>query len=952
MSNIISEFKTLLKNNTIKGLYKWYKNYGWQKRGDLRKFIRTKLSSIEPKNFSELDEYKRSSAEIDEFAKNIKFGFKHYNIIEQTIIYLILEDSVSVLHMKNTEIKIELLDDESIDEVILFYNLKNPTKRYKEIKAAINSPRRFLTYIPYSVINGLYKKGKVPFDRQIFVACLIRYNVWNGAAYKKELSPENAKNFTTYFPQDAFTLDILLAVFEMELGVDSAFYLDEEHNIAAVIFALIKNGKYTKTQIQQKIFEAFNNPLLKRRSQSWMKDVYNDLELTVEENIATQEQIIGLLLNDVNLIANHAIKLIKTMAKNPKFDWQLLVNSLEGIVYREKMNTGLKTILTLLLTKFKKDLNLLEECCVNLAPIFLQTDAKVQIAAKKIYKLLPESQSVKEALLPFTDTMHSEVKKELSYLVGEETNQKIELETYKQQTYKPEKLTTENELKYIETEDDFVFLTSKVLKSHNFEDYELFLEGLVRFHTIKNTRLKELKPALKQAKKYILEFGGFSARLGIHHRMIALLITVWLDTDFNSIEDKITTWKKDIAVYVLFFRANEWLTNFKQFTRVRDIALKIRTNTPILPFLSISTHKNGAIHPTIFLERLQQYMDANVTPNQGDFDLALCRLSRNTSFKTINSSQTEHQKIVNYLLEPKALFNPKEIDKLESSWLTAFALKNPKSALKNILEFRNHKKEFFDKTNTWDWSLKQIDGKWAKLDLQIDYITNNTLRKNRLPTIMPLDNHFSSYFDINTFFVADASHWFARNPFYLEPLYLKTIQNSYKYLSDMDADDARDIMAIVVQSANAVKPIGKAGYLFLVISLFSKDNSIRMATLDWLLQLIENAYLDVNEFKHTVTKILANQVDHFIPTTRVCEQFDQLLQLEGVYLDVLDKTLEELIPKMNPTNLPRGFSKILHYYYEVNMLTLNAIPKNVINALEEMKKNNSVKKIAIKILKK
>ena len=268
MNNTITEFKAFFDNNKIKGLHKWIKTYSWRERDILIKHIKDELSNVATNDYSKLDNFKRRIEERNELGLIVSTGFTHYSLIQQTIIHLIIEDSIGVLNLRGTQIKIELLNDEAVDEIILFYNLKNPQKRYKEIKTAINSPSSFLTYIPYSIINGLYKIDRVPFDRQLFVACLIRYNVWHGAQYKKELPVEAINKFDTFFPQDDFTLDILMAVFEMELKVNSAYYLEPDFNIGGVILTLIKKGKLTRTLIQQKIFEAFNNPLLKNSTQS------------------------------------------------------------------------------------------------------------------------------------------------------------------------------------------------------------------------------------------------------------------------------------------------------------------------------------------------------------------------------------------------------------------------------------------------------------------------------------------------------------------------------------------------------------------------------------------------------------------------------------------------------------------------------------------------------------
>ena len=99
----------------------------------------------------------------------------------------------------------------------------------------------------------------MPFDRQIFVACMVRFNVWHGAKYNKELPSDAKAKLTKFFPTDDFSLDILMGVFEMELGVNHAFYIDRDYNIGGLIIALVDWDFIDRTSIQLKIFEAFNN---------------------------------------------------------------------------------------------------------------------------------------------------------------------------------------------------------------------------------------------------------------------------------------------------------------------------------------------------------------------------------------------------------------------------------------------------------------------------------------------------------------------------------------------------------------------------------------------------------------------------------------------------------------------------------------------------------------------
>lgn len=168
---------------------------------------------------------------------------------QHLILGISLRNQTSITNVRELGVALPKLDEEDIAELIVYYDLKKPEKRYQEIRTAIAAPTSYMTSIPYKVIYALYKRDKVPFDRQIFAACLVRFNVWHGSGYKNALSEKEKQQFDAFFPKDDFTLDILMAVFEMELGVDSAFYVDREFTIEAIIIELVNQNYLSRTEI-------------------------------------------------------------------------------------------------------------------------------------------------------------------------------------------------------------------------------------------------------------------------------------------------------------------------------------------------------------------------------------------------------------------------------------------------------------------------------------------------------------------------------------------------------------------------------------------------------------------------------------------------------------------------------------------------------------------------------
>ena len=143
---------------------------------------------------------------------------------------------------------------------------------------------------------------------------------------------------------------------------------------------------------------------------------------------------------------------------------------------------------------------------------------------------------ISEALVPFVDNMHSETKTALAWLLPkDELAVAIPYQKYQQVSYTPEPIENLPPLKYIDNEADFIFLCSKVLKSPDGLDFELFLEALLRYYPIKDSQSKALSSALKIAKNIArYNYRDITHKNGIYHLFTAKLICIWLDPQFVS----------------------------------------------------------------------------------------------------------------------------------------------------------------------------------------------------------------------------------------------------------------------------------------------------------------------------------------------------------------------------------------------------------------------------------
>ena len=367
----------------------------------------------------------------------------------------------------------------------------------------------------------------------------------------------------------------------------------------------------------------------------------------------------------------------------------------------------------------------------------------------------------------------------------------------------------------------------------------------------------------------------------------------------------------------------------------------------VLPLLSTPTHNQFEIDPIIFFNRLKLYESSKQEPNETDFCIALCRLDRwSTIPKQKTAITSEYDAILNYFLDDKTDFNPKQIKKLNSIWITAYAIKNPNKSIEAILA-KNENKNWFKSLSKWKWKINKRYSEDKKYSWTI---LDQNIKRADIYTVNVTQNSYLEHYLTNTeFIIADVSHWFSRVGHLQEPLYLNLILNTFNYLSDLEASETKSILEVVKYNAQHPVPLNKAGYLFLSLSLFCNKTTIRAGTFDWLSLIISNKNLNINEFTLATSKLVTNETNA-IPTARVAEQFDRLLQSKGIFIDVLYQTINKILSDISDKNLPKGFSKILHHYYEVVQIINKPIPENIVLRLQKMEQINAVKKEVKKIL--
>ncbi|MDJ0365793.1 DUF6493 family protein [Hymenobacter sp. H14-R3] len=498
----------------------------------------------------------------------------------------------------------------------------------------------------YTLLRELEAEGLVGYDPWLFAQSLAnRPNHYNHT--NKERGKGLAAFLLSQLQADATLLarDLPL-LFDYDTPADSAaVYLGEKLGSITwltLLPQLVASGHVERADLLTRSLLAlrrdFRRPLL-----TWFKNLFSSLEPTPAERLARQSELTELLAHPLPLVVNFALDQLKDLWADPAFAPALLLRYADGLLTRQDLKTGLKT----LLAGFGKLLKVSPGLAPTLAPLYAaalaQADATVQErAAKGLAELLTpkknlltatETAEATAAIATYADLLAPAARAVLGpWLKTTDAN----ITTSKNDNYEiimdfmPD-LSAATAIVPVADWHELLFLTGPVLQDAEPADFERWLDGLLRLREqFPAGYAQQLRPYIQQVFSWELEdqteaeqaltlrnlgFGG--SHVGYRNFIRALLASWFADFEYPRLA------KINLADQQ-YHHPDPLLPLERQRLAGAEARLHPAAPAP-LPLLSTPSHAPNWIAPTVLVTRLLAHEAAGQAPDSADLVVALAR---------------------------------------------------------------------------------------------------------------------------------------------------------------------------------------------------------------------------------------------------------------------------------------------------------------------------------------
>jgi hypothetical protein len=499
--------------------------------------------------------------------------------------------------------------------------------------------------IDYGQLRELAEEGLVEYNPWLFAQALAhRLN-----RYSQNQSGRG-KDFGTHVLRQLQANKLLLErdvplLFDFDTSVDSAaIYLgDKQEDVTwlSLLTKLAESGHLDRADLLTRSLMAlrrdFRRPLL-----SWFRNLFLALQPSAAERLSRQTDLLELLAHPLPLVVNFAIDQLKEFWTQPDFQVDALLRYTDGLLTRQDLKTGVKT----LLSGFSKILKAAPAQAPVLAPLYAaalaHADADVQSRAAKglaeILKakkpLLPTEQAeeISATIASYSDLLTPDARTTLApWLSPAPTaaDNDVTAAYTPVADFAPD-ISAATAITPVADWHDLLFLTGQVLKYDDPAALERWLDGLLRLRTqFPAAFVQQLGPYLRQAFPWILQdkteeevlrmlaqfrFGENDSR---QHQLVQALLLSWL-TGFAS--PKVP----QVSFVTHRYSNPDPLLQVEQ-QRLMAAEAQLHPAASALPLLSTPTHAPYWVAPTVLIQKLLAYEATGQLPDAADLAVALAR---------------------------------------------------------------------------------------------------------------------------------------------------------------------------------------------------------------------------------------------------------------------------------------------------------------------------------------
>ncbi|WP_432672697.1 DUF6493 family protein [Flavobacterium sp. SM2513] len=806
----------------------------------------------------------------------------------------------------------------------------------------------------YQSLRFLETQELISFNPELYAFSLFRSNSWNS-----KIKP---RDFVSFLVTDATAIqrDIPL-LFDYETGIQNANFSEGEKentqhfNTWSLVFRqLIADEKLERTHF-------INQSLLLQTKEwnanlkSYFRKFVTELEPTINELIQNQETIFTYFNYSNPTVVNYGSELIKKMVLHPKFNAKSYLEWLEPVMMRSDCKLAVKNALMVFEKLHKANPKLNKSITSAVADVFIIADLNLQERASKVLlKIGNEKDSVlTEKLTTYAAYMQGSVKASLSSFLSEESLEVDEnaLEIYRFNPLNTRVLTEEVVLP--KDWNDIMYLIGRFIASNELIDAEAILNVFIaQRHLFPADYTSQLQPYFKQLENTYFE--------GVLKNFVKNLV-------INKIRDK------DI-VYTINDKDYVTLNTLKLIKPLSQKVLKKNKESSVLPLLSLPTHQPYWVAPTILLQRIIQYQNANETIDNVDFSIAISRMPRENveeALPLLNVLNPETKDLMCFCLgvtnEIKVsatsvlskLFQkvagPNQNAEKIALWAVAARTFHPnatfpdfeKTSLNDIPfvtspfvpdlkfsekwnEWKNYQTEEVQRSSSWmELTFPLPPEKIVPLNLIYNLDLHPKKEKYTWHSEYVLGNENNVYF------------WNSLMPQNNEPLACLVLAKNCK-TSSGSHNELKGVLHVVNQAWFRFSDIS---LLVFACCFFQEKKEVRLLASEVLINLVECKTIDITLFSEKLAYLISNK---YGPLLRLIDAIVPMKDITPLHNSALFFLLDGVFEKVKlEDKLPTNFKKMVEHFADLGVKT-NQKPTTATLAFFEKYKDNTSLKTLVK----
>ena len=635
------------------------------------------------------------------------------------------------------------------------------------------------------------------------------------------------------------------------------------------LLILAEKGYFKDSQVLPNFLEILLSPLKTTTANSYYRFI-EDFNPTTEELLPSQQTLFALLSSDKTSVLNFVMKLIKQIADEKAFDFQVFVDNFALCFATQKIVKSQLIGLNILEKHYKQQAPTNPDYREQLAVLFTVPDVKLQEKVASLLTTYFNHEGLPEIIAPYRDYLKGKTQDLLQSLPSPNSSETSE------NSENPENSHTSHTLTPVPcplTPEDLLFLLGDCLRERTAATIDLFFEGLVQLQDQLPENFKE------QLAPYIAQVNGmyyFNVQLAA----LQLLLACWVeDRPLESPEE----WRK---MHNQVGRLNtEEEEPFKQacvlhnvwylrdeipylLYKVRATLSKLKSGSK-LPFLSTPTHAPFYIDAETLADRLLAYQTAGKEVDLDDLVVACNRLLLSTitpeAQEKVRSLSGQYAPALGYLFGLSDVVTPTE--ELLPLWTQITRLKHPD---KVFTEFETTTaKDYLSAVKPFFLSY-EIDSELKWFYLEKKYINSPYNDYQRGTFEKEEDRLPYNYYNAGAFQIFDVDT--LRYTISLNPQYVDVLLGKYTppWVGVSDAETYRNLQVPLQLLLEYDLPVHHGGWIFIGMALLHDKKETRDLAAEYILRAISRDE-NLSYLQHFLAEILAQKLT---PINRFVEFLD------------------------------------------------------------------------------